>query len=271
MSSAPIEHDDAPAGPEISIGPSVILLILVWPLMQVAASDGVLLPALIGLGGGLAVAAVSAFSAGLFEGMVGPKRAASTAFAASSAAAAIYWWRALPWWAAAILSALAVVGWASLFRREQALEGVVPRRVALPERVQLELDALPPLDGALAASRDRLLSAYTQVSKAAIELGDDDLIDGRTLRADAEGTAVAALRQLRRLGDMGDDADTALAELRAEGQARLDRLVDSLAETRTRLLAFLQVRDEGRTPTLEAHAEQLRHAATGLREVDEVD
>lgn len=269
MSDDDLPEDDR-AGPQIGVGPSALLLVLVWPLLQVAGTDaGVLVPALIGVGGGLAVAAAAAFLAGVFEGVVGHTRAASTAFAAAAAAAAVYWWTALPIWAAAPLTLVGLGGWLSLWRRERALAGLAPPRLELPEAVQLELDALPPLDDPLAAARDAVVGRYTHIEKAAIELGDDPLVDGRALRRDAEATARAALRQIRRLADMADAAD--LAEVRAEGQQRLDRLVAGLGETRARLLTFLQARDEGQTPALEAHAEQLRHAATGLRETQALE
>lgn len=262
--------EDDPPGPEVSIGPSALMVALIWPLMHAAGTDdGIALSALIGLGGGLAVAAVSAFGAGMLEGAVGPRRAASSAFAVACAGAAIYWWRSLPWWGAAILSLLAVIGWVSLWRRESALPAVAPRRVELPDRARAELSALPTLGAELAGQRDAVVDGYTRVERAAIELGGDGLVDGRALRRDAEETLVAALRQIRRLHEAGDDPHN--QGLRAEGRARLDRLSGALRTTHARLLAFLQARDEGQTPDLEAHAEQLRHAATGLREVGDLE
>ncbi|MEZ4432411.1 MAG: hypothetical protein R3F65_08350 [bacterium] len=170
----------------------------------------------------------------------------------------------MPAWSAGIMWALSVAGLVSIARREARLARQAPARVELPEAAQAELDALPATLGAgLAEARDAVVASFTAVERAAAELGDEALVDARALRADALGTLVAALRQSRRLHDAGDDVG--LAEVRARGQERLDRLAGALAETRARLLTFLQMRDEGETPDLAAHASQLRHAAVGLR------
>lgn len=268
---SPDTADAEAARDEVSPGPSVAILTLAWPLLHAASTDdGLLISIAVGLGGGFLMAAVSSFAAGLFESAVGERRAASAGFLAVAGAAAVAWWQMMPAWSAGIMSGLAVAGLVSIARRESRLARRAPARVELPDAAQVELDALPAgLDAALAGARDAVVASYQAVARAAAELGDEPLVDPLALRADALGTLVAALRQIRRLHDAGDDAG--LAEVRARGRARLDRLAAALAETRARLLTFLQVRDEGETPDLEAHASQLRHAAVGLREANELD
>lgn len=271
----PTESPDTPeaeaARDEVSPGPSVAFLTLAWPLLHAASTDdGLLVSIAVGLGGGFLMALVSSFAAGLFESVVGHRRAASAGFVAVAGAAAVAWWQMMPAWSAGIMSALAVVGLVSIARRESRLSRQPRARVELPDAAQAELDALPATLGAgLAEARDAVVASYLAVERAAAELGDEALVDARALRADALGTLVAALRQIRRVHDAGEGGG--VAEVEARGRARLDRLAGALAETRARLLTFLQMRDEGETPDLAAHASQLRHAAVGLRELNELE
>ena len=264
----PLDEEDHGAA-LVSTAPAALLMALGWPILHgMSTDDGLLWSATIGLGGTLLMTGLSAVIAGMIEGAVGLQRATSTAWAAVCAAAAVIWWRDMPTWSAGALSAVGVVGWLGMVLRERALSGLTPARIVLPQRAQAELDAVPrPLGDPLEAQRKEAVTAYLHIERSAHDLADHALVNGPSLRADAETTLIAALRQIRRLAEIREDGDPGLAEIRERGQARLTQLTTALQGLRNQLLTFVQLNDEGATPDLEAHAAQLEHAAVGLREV----